>query len=237
MGAHFSAAAVKFLRGLQRNNEREWFQARKEVYEEELKGPMLAVIGAVNAGLAEFAPEHVRAPEKCMMRIYRDIRFSPDKRPYKQQVAAWWGRAGLEKTSGGGFYFHVSATEVRIAAGVFMPEREQLLAIRRHLLEHHKEFRATLKGIEEGRLKSVPEAPMRAIEGARLARAPKGFPVDHAALDLIVQREWGVGASLPVEAALGDGLVEELVARFRLAAPLVSLLNAPLRAKAKEPLF
>jgi uncharacterized protein (DUF2461 family) len=118
-----------------------------------------------------------------------------------------------------------------------MPEREQLLAIRRHLLEHHKEFRATLKGIEEGRLKSVPEAPMRAIEGARLARAPKGFPVNHAALDLIVQREWGVGASLPVEAALGDGLVEELVARFRLASPLVSLLNAPLRAKAKEPLF
>jgi uncharacterized protein (TIGR02453 family) len=231
MAVHFSPKALQFLRGLTRNNDREWFNARKQVYEHELRAPMLAVIGAVNGGLAEFAPEHVRAPEKSMMRIYRDIRFSLDKRPYKSQVAAWWARAGLEKTSGGGFYFHVSATEVRIAAGVFMPEREQLLAIRRHL-------RATLQRIETARMpKTLVEGPLRAIDGAKLTRAPKGFPVDHAALDLIVQREWGVSCSLPVAAALGDGLVEEIVARFGLAAPLISMLNAPLRGKPKEPLF
>ena len=100
---------MKFLKGLKRNNDREWFNARKDVYETELKAPMLALIGEINGGLAGFAPVHVRPPEKCMMRIYRDIRFSNDKRPYKTHMAAWWARQGMEKTSGGGFYLHVSA--------------------------------------------------------------------------------------------------------------------------------
>src|SRR5579871_896279 len=144
MAPHFSNDALKFLRGLKRNNDRLWFDARKDVYERELKAPMLAVIGAVNEAMLEFAPEHVRPPQKAMMRIYRDIRFSADKSPYKTQVAAWWCRDGLEKTSGGGYYFHVSSTQVMIAAGVYMPEREQLLAIRRYLVEHHAELRGLL---------------------------------------------------------------------------------------------
>ena len=65
-----------------------------------------------------FAPENVRPPQKAIMRIYRDIRFSPDKRPYKHQQGAWWARTGLEKTSGGGFYFHVGGSELVIAAGL-----------------------------------------------------------------------------------------------------------------------
>src|ERR1700721_614550 len=83
---------------------------------------------------------------RVMMRIYRDIRFAKDKRPYKTHVSAWWAREGLQKTSGGGFYFDVSATEVTVAAGVYMPEREQLLAIRRHLSEHHAGFPAVRAG-------------------------------------------------------------------------------------------
>ena len=75
------------------------------------------------------------------MRIYRDIRFSKDKRPYKTNLAAWWARHGMEKTSGGGFYLEVSPTAVRIAAGAYMPEREQLLAIRRMLVDRHDDVR------------------------------------------------------------------------------------------------
>jgi uncharacterized protein (TIGR02453 family) len=228
---HFSPAALKFLRGLKRNNDREWFNARKELYENELKAPMLALIGEVNATLADVAPDYVRAPEKTMMRIYRDIRFSNDKRPYKAQVAAWWSRRGMEKTSGGGFYFHVSATEVRISAGVFMPEREQLLAIRRHLLEHHAAMRTMLAKLGRGR------RPMQEFDGLKLTRAPKGFPADHPALDLIMQRQWGVGTTLPAEVALEPGLGAELVARMKAALPLVELLNEPIRRVSKEPLF
>ena len=139
---YFSKEALKFLRGLKRNNDREWFEARRSIYEQELKRPMLAVIERVSDAMAEFAPAHVRPAQKSMMRIYRDTRFSADKTPYKTHVAAWWTRNGLEKTSGGGYYFHLSAKEVVIAAGIYMPEREQLLAIRMQLLQQHEIGRA-----------------------------------------------------------------------------------------------
>lgn len=230
MATHFSNEGLKFLRGLKRNNDREWFDARKSVYEKELKAPMLAVVAAVNDAMVEFAPENVRPPQKAMMRIYRDIRFSNDKSPYKTQVAAWWAREGLEKTSGGGYYFSVSATEVTIAAGVYMPEREQLLAIRRYLVEHHAELRGLLAG-------KKLKAKLSEFDGQRLTRAPKGFAVDDPAMDLLLCRQWGVAAKLPAEAATKATLVKEIVERFRLAAPVVKLLNAPLLGKPKQSIF
>jgi uncharacterized protein (TIGR02453 family) len=228
---HFNEAALKFLRGLKRNNDREWFTQRKAIYDSELKAPLLAVIGTVNDALLEFAPEFVRDPARCMFRIYRDTRFSASKLPYKDHIAAWWARRGLEKTSGGGFYFHVSATQVTIAAGCYMPEREQLLAIRRHLLERHEEFRK-LAGST-----SLTALGMTALEPARMTRPPKGFAADHPAIDLIMQRQWGVAAHLPSPVALTPALIKEIVARFRAAAPLVALLNEPLMPLAKTPLL
>ncbi len=103
------------------------------------------------------------------MRIYRDIRFSKNKQPYKTNIAAWWARQGLEKTSGGGFYFELNETEVRIAAGVYMPERDQLLAIRRMLLERHLELRDRM-GKKQLKGKLTP------FDGLKMTRGPKGFP-------------------------------------------------------------
>lgn len=230
MATHFSKEALKFLRGLKRNNDREWFSERKAVYEKELKAPMLALIAEVNEAMLEFAPENVRPPQKCIMRIYSDIRFSKDKRPYKIHQAAWWAREGLHKTSGAGFYFDVSSTEVTIAAGVFMPEREQLLAIRRHLSGHHAEFRRLVSG---KKFKSL----LHETDGMRLTRPPKGFSAEDPALDLLLRRQWGASVHLPAEWATRPALVKDVVERFRLAAPMVALLNAPLMGKPKRPLF
>ena len=221
MSVHFSQAAVKFLRGLKKNNDREWFDARKDVYEAELKAPMLEVIEAVNTGLAEFAPQHVRPPQKIMMRIYRDIRFSKNKQPYKTNLAAWWARQGLEKTSGAGFYFQFSPDEVMVAGGAYMPEKDQVLAIRRHLLEHHEQYRKIMAG-------KKMRAVMTEFEPVKMTRGPKGFPPDSPAMDLILQRQWGVSAQLPLEAALGPGLVKAILERLKVAAPLVEFLNTPL---------
>src|SRR3981189_3932273 len=102
MATQFSRDAWKFLRGWKRNNARVWFEARRGVFEKELKEPMLKLISEVNEAMADFAPMHVRPPQKIVMRIYRDIRFSKDKRPYKNHVSAWWVRAGLPKTSAAG---------------------------------------------------------------------------------------------------------------------------------------
>jgi uncharacterized protein (TIGR02453 family) len=219
MATHFSSETLKFLRGLARNNDREWFGPRKAVYEREVKAPMLALIAEVNDALTKFAPDHVRDPRKTIMRIYRDTRFAADKRPYKTNVAAWWARRGLEKTSGAGFYFHFTAKETVIAAGAYMPSPEQLLAMRRHIVEHHAELRSILAN---RKLKAV----MQEFEGNKLKRPPRGFAADSPALDLLLCRQWGVSTTLPAEMALEPTLVKEITKRFALAAPLVDFLNA-----------
>lgn len=230
MATHFSAAGIRFLRDLAKHNDREWFEPRKPIYEKELKAPMLALVGEINEAMHDFAPEFIRPPQKSMMRIYRDIRFSKDKKPYKTNIAAWWARQGLEKTSGGGFYFHVTATEVHVAAGCYMPEKEQLLAIRRMLLERHEEYRSIV-----GSKKLL--ALMQPFDGMKMSRGPKGFPAEHPGLDLILQRQWGVSSRLPVDVALTPDLLKEIVKRFKLASPLVSLLNSPLIERPRKPLF
>jgi len=223
MATHFSPAALKFLRGLARNNDRTWFDPRKAIYEREVKQPMLALIDELNHAFAEFAPEHLRPPQKAMMRIYRDTRFDASRglpaKPYKTNAAAWWARTGLEKTTGAGFYFHFSPKETVIAAGAYMPSADQLLAIRRHIEQNHNELRAILG---DKKLKSA----MNEFDGRKLTRAPRGFPADSAALDLLVCRQWGVGATLPPEFVMESKLVKEIVRRFKLAAPLVHFLNA-----------
>lgn len=228
---HYSPEALKFMRSLKRNNDREWFNARKAVYEREVKAPTLALINAINEAMLRFAPDNVQPPQKVAMRIYRDIRFSPDKRPYKRNQGAWWARSGLEKTSGGGFYFHMGPDEFVIAAGVYIPEREQLLAIRRHIEIHHEDLRRILAS---KKLRGL----MSEFDGQKLTRPPKGFPQDSPALDLLLCRQWGVSASLPPDLATSPTLLKEIVKRFEGAAPMVALLNTPLiTSKPRKPLF
>lgn len=230
---YFTSQALDFLRKLKRNNRREWFEARRDVYERELKQPMLALIERVMQGMMEYAPDHIRPPQKCMLRIYRDTRFSADKTPYKSNLAAWWTRNGLEKTSGGGYYLHLSATELVLAAGVYMPPKEQLFAIRQHLLVNHAEFRRL---IESRKLR----AKMTLHDPQALTRPPKGFCDEHPAIEWIKWRQWGVIARLPAADALKPNLAAKVEEYFRLAAPLVDFLNEPLlrvAGKKKKPLF
>jgi uncharacterized protein (TIGR02453 family) len=226
--AHFTPAGLQFLRGLARNNDREWFNQRKPVYEAEVKRPMLAVIDAVTQAMAEFAPAHMRAPEKIMMRIYRDTRFAKEKHPYKPHASAWWVRNGLTKTSGAGFYLQVSSAGVQIAAGAYRPTPEQLLAMRRFLLEHAEEYRKL------GRARALREL-FTEFDGNPLSRSPKGFPAEHPAAPLFRQRQWGFSAHLPAETALDPGLAATVVKHFRAAAPLMELLNRPLAVERTRP--
>ncbi len=231
--AHFTPAALRFLRGLARNNHRDWFNDRKPIYEAEVKQPMLAVIDAITAAMAEFAPAHVRAPQSIMMRIYRDTRFAREKVPYKTHVSAWWARQGLEKTSGAGFYLQLSATQVVIAAGAYMPAPEQLLAMRRLLLEHAEEYRKLAK---DRKLRTL----FTEFDGNPLTRSPKGFPAEHPAADLFRQRQWGFSAELPAESALAPDFAANVARYFRVVSPVVELLNRPFAAqpaRPRKPLF
>jgi uncharacterized protein (TIGR02453 family) len=221
--AHLRPEGLAFLRNLKRHNDRAWFTPRKAIFEAELKEPMLAIIRKVSEAMEKFAPDFVRPAEKCLFRIYRDTRFSNNKLPYKTHVAAWWSREGLEKTSGAGFYFHVDAKEVIIAAGAYMPEKDQLAAIRHWLLEHHAEFRKVLRT-------AAIRKTFGEFEGNALTRPPKGFLKEHPAMDLIRCRQWGLSTSLPASAALKADFAAVLARNFRLAAPVVDALNTPIIA-------
>jgi uncharacterized protein (TIGR02453 family) len=215
---------MKFLRGLARNNDREWFEKRRDVYERALRAPMLALVEEINAAmegpkLSGFAPEHVRTPQKTVLRIYRDIRFSKNKMPYKTHMSAWWSRRGMEKTSGGGYYLQISPKEVMVAAGVYMPEREQLLQIRTWMAEHHAEYRKLVKTAKGKKL------GFGDVESHALTRIPKGFVADHPADELLRAKDWGLSVSLPAELASEPVLLSEVVKRFKVAAPVVDALN------------
>ena len=223
---------LTFLRNLKRHNDREWFQPRKAEFEAELKEPMLAMIRKVTEAMIDFAPRHVRPAEKSLFRIYRDTRFSSDKRPYKEHIGAWWAHESLVKTSGAGFYFHIAANEVIVAAGAYMPEKDQLAQIRNWLLDNHKPFRKLLQSTKVRNTFSE-------FEGNALTRPPKGFPAEHPAMDLIRCRQWGLVATLPAKAALEKNFAATLIRYFRTAAPIVDALNTPIVAaqKPKKVLF
>jgi len=220
---YFRPEALTFLRNLARHNDRAWFQPRKAEFEAELREPMLAVVRKITDSMTGFAPNHVRPAEKSVFRIYRDTRFSADKRPYKTHVAAWWSHQGLKNTSGAGYYFHVSPKEVTIAAGSYMPDKDQLAAIRHWLLENHEEFRKLLRSTKVRK-------HFNEFEGNALTRPPKGFPCEHPGMDLIRCRQWGLAAELPAKAALKKDLADVIIRYFKVAAPVVDALNTPLAA-------
>src|SRR5580698_7994703 len=134
----FPPEALKFLRALEKNNDRDWFQPRKEVFETKVKAPMVDLVEAINAQLPAFAPEHINDPKKAVYRIYRDTRFSSDKTPYKTHVGAIFPRRGWGRESAAGFYVQVSPKSLGIAAGAYMPGPEQLFAIRSWIADNHE---------------------------------------------------------------------------------------------------
>ena len=129
----FPPEARKFLKQLKRNNNREWFMPRKSVYEEKVKAPMTELVLTLGEAMRDFAPELAADPKKAIYRIYRDVRFSKDKSPYKTWIAAVFPPRGHEKHAGAGAYFHVTFDEILVAGGVYAPGPKELLAIRRHI--------------------------------------------------------------------------------------------------------
>jgi uncharacterized protein (TIGR02453 family) len=224
----FSNEALQFFRSLARNNNREWFLPRKPVFEQHVKQPMYELVGRLNGAIARFAPEYATEPAKAVYRIYRDTRFSKDKTPYKTHIAASFRNRHLGgEGGGGGFYFAVSHKEVAVGGGMYMPSPETLLAVRRHLAEHHREFRKILAA------KQVRDL-LGAVQGEQLTRVPKGFIAEDPAADLLRYKQIYLYIELPSDLATSMSLEKEIVARFKAMTPFLEFLNAPL-PKEKKP--
>ena len=225
----FPREALQFFRGLSRNNNRDWFLPRKAIFEEQVKLPMRQLVSELNAAMMAFAPEYVTDPDKAIYRIYRDTRFSPDKTPYKDHIAASFHRRGPAAHSDAGFYFAVSHKEVAIGGGVYMPAPETLLAIRNHIAGHHPEFRRIVGARAVRRL-------FGELQGERLSRVPKGFCAEHPAADLLRFKQFILYVELPPDLATTPALYGEILKRFRVMAPFLGFLTAPLKAAKSLPL-
>lgn len=228
----FPEQGMAFLRGLEKNNRREWFQPRKEIFDLHLRAPMEHLVEDLNARLARFAPQYITEPKKAIFRIYRDTRFSHDKKPYKTNIAASFRKGGSDKDSAG-FYYSVSPKAIEIGGGIYSPGPEPMRAIRTYLLDHHEEFGAILR---RPKLRKV----MGELWGEPLSRPPKGFPADHPAIDWIRAKHWILfdESSVAPEVALTPKLCSEIATRFELMTPLVEYLNKALAgSKARDPLL
>ena len=228
----FSTEAMRFLMALKKNNKREWFQPRKHIYEEQWKAPMAALVTALHSEMAKFAPEYIQDPAKTVSRIYRDTRFSKDKTPYKTYVSAVFRRRGLSKDGSAQFYMHVEQKEIVIAAGVYMPNPDELRAIRGHLAENHVEFE---KLCRSAKVRSL----LGELKGEQLTRPPKGFPCEGPAADLLRRKQFYFSARLEPELAATPKLFPEILQRLKASMPILEFLNAPLAGltKADESRF
>ncbi len=217
----FTAETLAFLRALRRHNDREWFRARRDSYEEKVRTPMVAVIERLSDDFARFAPELVASPRVSLFRIYRDTRFSPDKRPLKTHVGAVFPWRGLPRHSGAGGYFELAPEHVLVAGGLYMPEPAHIYALREHIAAHFDRLRR----IEAAR---AFRAAFGRIEGDALQRVPRGFPRDHPAAEYLKLRQYVVSREYPPAFATTPRFYTELLRLFRLMMPLIRFLNEPL---------
>jgi len=218
----FSKETLSFLTRLKRNNRREWFDARRDEYETAVRQPMIAVVERLAVDMRDIAPE-LRVGPKSIYRIYRDVRFSENKQPYKTNVAASFWHRDLGKGRGAGMYFQVSPEGVWVGGGMYAPEMPQLQAVREQIAANVQHFR------------SIVEAPAftrsldGGLEGERLQRVPRGFPRDHEAADYLRYRQFLAGKEFPAKFAIGPTFYSGMLDVFRKIAPLVRFLNESLQ--------
>jgi uncharacterized protein (TIGR02453 family) len=223
----FPPEGLQFFRKLQRNNRREWFQPRKAIFETSLKQPMRELVAAVNDAMKSFAPLYATDPDKAIYRIYRDTRFSKDKTPYKDHIAASFPRQGTPQ--GAGLYFAVSHKEVAIGGGIYMPAPETLRAMRQHVAARHEEFRRIVAARAVRQL-------FNGLQGEQLTRVPKGFDREDPAADLLKYKQFLLYVELAPDMATSPAILSEVVKHFRTMIPFLEFLNAPL-ARKRRPLL
>ncbi len=221
MPPKFSAESLRFLRALKRNNDREWFRARREEYDRVVRDPMIAVIEQLARDFARFAPELSASPKTSLYRIYRDTRFSEDKSPLKTQVAASFRWKSLPKGGGAGLYLEVNPRWVWMGGGFYAPEPHHLVRIRSHIADTYPEIHTLVRS---PRFKRV----LGELEGDGLTRVPRGYAADDPAAAYLKFRHFLMGREFPPAFATTPAFYPALLETFKAAMPLVRFLNEPL---------
>lgn len=227
----FTPKTLSFLRALKRNNDREWFRARKDDYERHVRGPMIAVLGRLAVDFQTFAPELISDPKICLFRIYRDTRFSSDKTPLKTAIGAHFPSRHFARTQGAGLYFEIAPTWVWIGGGMYMPSTSDLQAIRHQIATAHPRLH---------RLVTAPtfRKAVGELAGDRLSRVPNGYSKDHPAANYLQFKQFIGSSEYEAGFATSPRFYSELLRVFKAVTPLVRFLNhALLDAATPAPLL
>ncbi len=217
---YFKPSFFKFLRDLRENNNREWFQANKNRYEDHVKDPSLRFISDFGPILAKIS-KHFRADPRpvggSMFRIYRDVRFSKNKEPYKTAVGIQFRHELGKSAHAPGFYLHLSPGEIFAAGGIWRPDGPTLKAIREGLVEDSTAWK---------RVKASKAFKTGGYElgGDSLKRPPKGFDPEHPLVEDLRRKDFIAHAKLTQKAVTDSGFPKRLASEFRQTAPLVRFL-------------
>ena len=170
----------EFLQQLKLNNNRNWFQNHKVKYEEALQN-MISFADSLLVEMKKTDNIATVTGKKSLHRIYRDVRFSKNKQPYKNNWSGSLKRA--TNTLRGGYYFHLEPGNTFIAGGFFGPNPDDLKRIRKHIEQDDELLRGVLESDEVSKYFGM-------LEGAQVKTAPKGFPKDHPAIDLLRYKQY-----------------------------------------------
>lgn len=208
---YFSAELFKFLRELAANNNRDWFQANKERYEQRVRNPILRFISDVGPRLARISPHLVADPRPSggsLFRIYRDTRFSHDKSPYKTHLGVhFFHESGKTASSVPGFYLHLVPGESFAAGGIWHPDPPALARIRDAIVAGTAEWKAFKKS-------KLP------IEGGSLKRPPRGYPADHPFIDDLKRTDFVASVRLTDKEICAPDFISHFAGTLRTMTPI-----------------
>jgi len=209
---YFTPELFAFLLELRYNNTRDWFTANKPRYEEVVKKPLLAFIEDFASVLEKINPQF-EATSRSMFRIHRDTRFSADKSPYKTAASAQFRhRLATRDVHMPGFYLHLEPDNCFLAAGMWMPEPENLARIRAAIARQDYRWTELRKKLEIG-------------DEGKLKRPPKGYEADHPMIEDLKHRSFTASIDLLERDVCSKGFMDTATKGFRKLNPLNVFLS------------
>ena len=213
-------ALFEFLRDLKDNNTRPWFEANKERYRSDVRDPVLEFIAAFAEPLADISP-HFRADPRpnggSLFRIYRDIRFARDKRPYKTNAGAHFRHSAGKNAHAPGFYLHLEPGECFAGCGVWRPDSKALAGIRDAIASKPDEWQriTTDENFRQ----------MFEVSGESLKRPPRGYDPEHPLIEDLKRKDFVANVRFPEGDACQADFLERFTTFARTSSGLVAFLS------------
>jgi uncharacterized protein (TIGR02453 family) len=216
--AWFTQDTIDFLSELRENNAKEWFEANRKRYEASVKKPILEFAAEMIERMREVDPEITMLPKNAVFRIHRDTRFSNDKSPYKTNVGMVVTRGEKHNPGVPGLYFHLDASQMYIATGLYFLEPAQLRAVREHIASNLSQFQNLLEDEEF-------QQHFGTIAGEKNKVLPPEFKEAAQQQPLLYNKQFYYSSDHKPEVALRDDLPEFVMTRIRAAGPMNRFLS------------